>query len=311
MEPIPDAPAPRFAIIILNWNGGADTQACIDSIQRLTPSPTWLIVADNGSSDGSLEILRSRHSEIILIENGTNLGFSGGNNAGIRLALELGADWILLINNDTVAPENLLTKFHEATCNHPHAGILGATVLFQEPSDTIWFAGQNAGLLTGYSGRPRGYGKRFTTEFEADLLTDRVVGACMAVSRDVCETVGLLDEKLFAYVEDLDWCLRARAAGFEVWQLGGATISHHVSASGGGESVSPYPLYYGARNTIVVFERHRHLPRLFTLMRRGVVLTSFSLHAVLRGNRRAGLKAVIEGWRDARAGVLGMWTPSD
>ncbi len=167
-------------------------------------------------------------------------------------------------------------------------------------------------MSTGFSGRPRGYRKPLAAEFERDAVVDRVVGACMAVSRDACDAVGLLDDDLFAYVEDVDWCLRIRAAGFEVWQLGEARVWHHVSASGGGESATPYALYYGTRNTIVVCERHRpYSNSVFTEARRLTILAAFFLHVLIRGNRRCGWNAIAQGWRDARAETLGMWNAHD
>ncbi len=128
----------------------------------------------------------------------------------------------------------------------------------------------------------------------------------MVISRDVLETVGLFDEDLFAYVEDVDLALRAREAGFGVVVAPQARAWHAVSASTGGEAASTHTLYYGVRNTVTVLERRRPLGRLATVARRGSILATYSLHALTRADRRAALAAVREGFSDARAGRLGI-----
>ena len=179
-------------------------------------------------------------------------------------------------------------------------------MLFAEPPDRIWFAGQRFNPRLGYSGRPRGYGRQDGPRFGEVIPVQRAVGALMAVSRPAVEAVGLMDEQLFAYVEDVEWSLRVRAAGYEVLFVPGARAWHRVSASGGGESISTHPLYYGARNTIVVCERHAPLGRGGTLVRRLTVAATFGLRAATLPNRREALRSVREGVRDAREGRLGM-----
>jgi GT2 family glycosyltransferase len=126
----------------------------------------------------------------------------------------------------------------------------------------------------------------------------------MAISRRTIEKVGLLDEDLFFYVEDVDLSLRARAAGFEVILIPEARAWHEGSASTGG-AASTHNLYFGTRNTVVVCERHRPLPPPLSSLRHGVILATFAAHALSRPNRRPALSAVLEGYRDARAGRLG------
>ena len=127
----------------------------------------------------------------------------------------------------------------------------------------------------------------------------------MAISREAIDAAGLLDEDLFAYVEDVDWALRARRAGFEVVLAPGARAWHRVSASTGGEAASTHTIYYGVRNTVTVLERRRPLGRGGTAARRIAILATFSLHALMRSNRREALRAVRRGFADARVGRLG------
>jgi GT2 family glycosyltransferase len=296
----------RWVIVVLSWNGREDTLACLRSTRAIPRDDVRVICVDNGSGDGSVEAVRGEFPEVEVIENRRNLGFAAGNNVGIRLALELGAEWIVLLNNDATLAADAIDAFERVALRRPDAGVLGGKVLFADPPDRIWFAGQRFNARLGYSGRPRGHGRRDGSRYDEVMPIQRAVGALMAVSGDAIETVGVMDEALFAYVEDVEWCLRMRAAGYEVLFVPGARAWHRVSASGGGESVSTHPLYYGCRNTIVVCERHAPLGRAGTALRRLAVAATFGVRAITLRNRRAALRAVRAGIRDARARRLGM-----
>jgi GT2 family glycosyltransferase len=295
---------PRWYAVVLSWNGRDDTLRCLDSLARVSDPPIRVVCVDNGSSDGSVEAIRERHPGVHLIENGTNLGYSGGNNVGLRWALEQGARWIVLVNNDAVVADDAFAGFDQVAAEHPRAGALAGKLYIAEPSDRIWFAGQRYLTWLGYSGRARGLGRRDSARYRRVVPTDRAAGALMAVSRPAIDRAGLLDDDLFAYAEDVDWSLRIREAGFEVLVAPGARAWHRVAGSTGGEA-STHNLYYGTRNNIVVCERHRPLPGPLASLRRLVVLATFAAHALKRPNRRAALAAVREGYRDARAGRLG------
>jgi GT2 family glycosyltransferase len=297
--------APGWTIVVLSWNGRRDTLACLDSLRRVERDDIGVVCVDNGSTDGSVEAIREHHPEAVLIENGRNLGYSGGNNAGIRHALAHGGRWVVLLNNDATIAPDAIDAFERAAAEHPRAGILSGKVLFQEPPDRVWFAGQRFNATLGYSGRPRGYGRPDGPAYSRVVPTERAAGALMAVSRGAIDAAGLLDEQLFAYIEDVDWSLRARAAGFEVLFVPDARAWHAVGGSTGGEYGSTHTLYYGVRNMVVVCERHRPLGRLGTAMRRATILASYLALVPPRRPWRRSLAAVLQGFRDARAGRLG------
>jgi GT2 family glycosyltransferase len=293
-------------LIVLSWNGREDTLACLASLAALRDEATEVVVVDNGSSDGSVEAVRAAHPEVHVIENGRNLGFAGGNNAGLRHAFEHGAQWAVLVNNDATLAPDAVDRLRRAAGEHPAAGMLAGKVFFDQPPDRIWFAGQRFWPAFGYSGRPRGYGRRDGPRYRRAYRTDRAAGAFMAVSRRVVDAVGLLDDDLFAYVEDVDWCCRALAAGFEIWFVPDALAWHRVSASTGGERASTHALYYGVRNTIAVSERHLPLPRPLRALRRWLILAVFLFQALaLSAGRRPFVAAVRDGYRDALAGRFG------
>jgi GT2 family glycosyltransferase len=281
--------------VVLAWNGREETLACLRSLGGVD-----VVCVDNGSTDGTPDAVEQEHPEVELVRNGANLGFAGGNNAGIRRALERGADWVLLLNNDAVAEPGLVDALERAAAQRPDAGVLACKVVFADRPDTLEYAGASFHPLLGYSGRQRGYGQ--TDDGRYDELRDvgRATGAAMAVSRAAIESAGLLDERLFAYVEDVDWCLRIHAAGFAIVFVPLARVRHHGGASTGGR-VSPSALYYNARNTLAVSERHRPLPRGLRALRRGVVVGTHLLQA----RRGDAARAVIKGWRDYRVGRMG------
>jgi len=287
--------------VVLNWNGGEDTLACLES---LAVAEVDAICVDNGSADGSADLVAARFPDVELLRNGTNLGYAGGNNVGIRRALELGAEWVWLVNNDATVATDAAAALAVAAESRPDAGVLACKIYLADPPDVLWYAGGRFSTIVGYSGRQDGYGKRDGPAYDRPRDVERASGAAMAVSRAAIARAGLLDEDLFAYVEDVDWCLRISRSGFAVVFVPGARVWHRVSASsGGGRSTTS--LYYDTRNTLAVVERHRPLPAGVRGLRRGIVVGAHLVQAVGRPNRRQAAAAVLDGWRDFRSGRLG------
>jgi len=285
----------KLVAVVLNWNGGDDTLAALESLRGVET-----ICVDNGSSDGSDARVEERFPGVELLRTGANLGFSGGNNVGIRRALERGADWVLLLNNDAVADAGLPAALEAAAAARPDAGVLACKVYFAEPPDVLMYAGGRVRLRLGYWGRQDGFGARDDGRFDTLRDVDRATGAAMAVSRPALERAGLLDEELFAYGEDAEWCVRIARAGFAVVFVPAAKAWHVGSASTGGLR-SPASLYYDTRNLIVVAERWAPLPAGLRAARQLAVVAAHLANA----RSRAGLAAVLAGWRDARRGRLG------
>ncbi|HEY2777570.1 MAG TPA: glycosyltransferase family 2 protein [Gaiellaceae bacterium] len=285
----------KLVAVVLNWNGGDDTLAALASLDGVET-----VCVDNGSDDGSPDAIAARFPSVELIRTGVNLGFSGGNNVGIRRALGRGADWVLLLNNDAVADPGLPAALAAAAAARPDAGVLACKVFFADPPDVLMYAGGRVNLRLGYWGRQVGFGQRDDGRFDSLRDVDRATGAAMAVSRAAIERAGLLDESLFAYAEDTEWCLRIREAGFGVVFVPDARVWHVGSASTGGMR-SPTSIYYDTRNMIAVAERHDPRGGAAAAIRRGVVLGAHLANA----RDAAGVRAAVKGWRDARHGRLG------
>ena len=278
--------------VVLNWNGGDDTLAALASLGAVPA-----ICVDNGSTDGSDLAVEERFPEVELIRTGANLGFAGGNNVGIRRALERGAEWVLLLNNDAVVEPGLPEALARAAERRPDAGLLACLILGEDGS-TVQYAGASFHPRFGYSGRVE------TTAPSSLRDVDRADGAAVAVSREAAERAGLLDDSLFLYVEDVDWSLRMRAAGFAVVLVPDARVRHKGSAATGGHA-STVNLYYDTRNTIVVDERHAPLPRGLRGLRRAVIVGAHLAQAATHPARIDAARAVLAGWRDARSGRVG------
>jgi GT2 family glycosyltransferase len=278
--------------VVLNWNGGEDTLAALASVEGIER-----ICVDNGSTDGSDRLVEERFPEVELLRLGANRGFAGGNNAGIRRALERGADWVLLLNSDAVAEPGMAAELERAARARPDAGLLACTIL-SEDGVAVRYAGASFSARLGYSGRA-------TTSLPEELRdVGRADGAALAVSRAAAERAGTLDEELFLYVEDVEWSLRVRAAGLAVVLVPGARVRHKGSAASGG-TASTTNLYYDTRNTIAVAERYAPLPTGLRALRRAVVIGAHLVQAAVHPSRAAAARAVLEGWCDARAGRLG------
>jgi GT2 family glycosyltransferase len=278
--------------VVLNWNGGEDTLAALESLRGVDT-----ICVDNGSTDGSDALVERRFPDVELLRTGANLGFAGGNNRGIARALERGADWVLLINNDATAEPGLADALERAARARPDAGLLACKVLHAD-GGRVQYAGASFNARLGYSGRVDTTGP--------DELRDvgRADGAAMAASRAAIERVGSLDESLFAYVEDVEWSLRVRRAGFAVVFVPDARVRHKGSAASGG-AASTTNLYYDTRNTIAVAQRYAPLPPVVRELRALVVLGAHLVQAARRPRRAEAARAVVAGWRDGRAGRLG------
>ncbi|MDQ3777404.1 MAG: glycosyltransferase family 2 protein, partial [Actinomycetota bacterium] len=271
---------PRVALVILTWNGRAELERAIPSLAQVEYEPRTTIVVDNGSSDGSAEFVRSRFPQVDLLALERNHGFATGMNVGARRALELGADYVLFLNHDIEVDREFVAALVDEARRRPDAGALCPKIMLADRPDRIWYAGASLDPRRGYNGAHRGFNEPDSARYGDVVETGRACGCAMLVPRPVLEKVGLFDDDLFTYVEDTDWSLRARDAGYRILVVPRSRIWHAVSAAAGGEG-SPRTLYYGTRNTLHVLERRAPLGTVGTWRRRAVVLASHGAQALL------------------------------
>lgn len=247
-------PSPKIVILLLNWNGKKDTLECLASLKKVDDPHFQTVVIDNGSTDDSVAVLRDTYPELEILETGANLGFAGGNNKGITWALANGAEWILLLNNDTIVDPQFLKAFRTAAQKQPKAKILGAKIYrYQDPKVIDHLGGfwnpAIAEFESPASGRYDDPGA-----FNEMCRVDYVCGAALLMHRCVPETIGLLEDRFFLFWEETDFCFRARNAGFEVWTAPQAQIWHKVSASFTGGK--PHMHYFWWRSRLLWIERN-------------------------------------------------------
>lgn len=244
---------PRVAIVVINWNGGDDTLACLDSLARVQYSERYVLVVDNASQDGSPERIRACHPEVTLLESQINLGFTGGNNLAIKAALQKGADYVLLLNPDTLVSADFLEKMVSVGEADPSIGVLGPTIYYHSRPEVIWSAGGAIDWEHGVA-RMIGLGEIDRGQYGLEpRAVDFVTGCAMLVKRKALEAAGLLDEGFFAYYEEVEWCVRIRRAGYQIVYVPGATIWHKISPEAREASATVH--YYMTRNRLLFLKK--------------------------------------------------------
>lgn len=242
------------AVLLLNWRQYERTAACLESIYALEAPPTPSIyLIDNESDPSALKALLAKHPSVIPIPLEANLGFAGGMNAGIKRALADGADYVVLLNNDTFLTPPVICQLIALFENkHLKVGIAGPSLRTLPPESKVEAIGLE---VNRWSGRItlRHNGVSPEDLYPYPHQVDALSGACMMISREVIEEVGTLDDGYFFYFEDVDLCLRARDKGWNVYASPTAVVYHE-----GGASMGDHPdrAYYGVRNQLkVIAER--------------------------------------------------------
>jgi len=299
-------PAPKVAIIILNWNDGPATIACLDALQSTDYPNRVTIVVDNGSTDGSAQSIRAAAGADLVL-NPTNLGFTGGVNVGISRAMAAGADYVWLLNSDAITRPDVLSHLVAAAEADERIGLV-SPVLYDPDNPAVAefclgrfdpiarFATQTADPVTALG-------------WQIDHPTEVVLlGTALLIRRRLIETIGVLDAGFFAYVEDVDYCLRAHAAGFRTVAVPEAIVFHKfkqpIDNPGG---VPAYLHYFITRNYLLLWQK---LPG--PVFARKAML--WFLHQRLTQIARmpalpAAIDAVLAGLWDGMRGVGGPYRP--
>jgi GT2 family glycosyltransferase len=215
-----------------------------------------IFVVHNGPKDSFLRDALRPYSQHIkeIIDTGSNAGFAAGNNIGIREALKYQADYILLLNDDTVVAQDFLDTLLEAAETTPGAGILGSKIYYFDEPQKVWFAGARFDYETCMLTTP-GSGLLDAGLSSEPLESDYITGCALLIKRQVVERIGLLDERFFLYWEDVDWGLRAKKAGFRNFVMSRSHIWHKISVSMGGMD-SPLRAYHKTRGHLSLAKVH-------------------------------------------------------
>jgi GT2 family glycosyltransferase len=277
---------PFIAIVILNWNGWQDTLNCLESLKNLLNPTHQVIVVDNASTDDSLQRLQASASSVMVLENQVNAGFGAGNNVGIRSAMESGADFVWLLNNDTRVEPDTLQSMLDVVLSDLNIGAVGCVLRYMDQPDRIqaWGGGQVNFFL--------GSSKHHLGPVSPNKL-HYLTAASVLISREAFKAVGGFDGGFFMYWEDVDLSFRIRQAGFKLMVADSAVVFHKESASTGKNLVRRDELFnFSSARLIRRYSR-------FPLISVGLSLAKRILIRVMRGDWarvRAVLKGTREGW---------------
>jgi hypothetical protein len=290
--------SPKVVAIVLNWNGLGDTLACLESLAALEYDDLEVVVVDNGSRASPRAAVEERHPGVAVVEIPENRGYAGGNNVGIRHALERHAEFVWVLNNDTTVEPDALTALVTTAERHPKAAALGGKVLRAEAPEVLWVTwGRVTWLqsLIALEGRDQPDQGRFDVERSVEW----VPGCAILFRSQALRQVGLFDEQFFAYHEDVDWAARARAAGWELWFTGASRIRHAAHGSSGGEQhYGGFRKYLSARNSVLYAKRHGR-PWQIALMTTAIIATlPFQFGRRLLRGEQAAIHLKLRGWRD-------------
>jgi len=247
---------PTVSIVVVNWNGLADTSECLESLRAVTYPNYHTIVIDNGSSGDDAQVLKERFGDSIrLIASTENRGFAGGCNMAIRDALAEEADYVLLLNNDVTVDPRFLDELVGTAQGLPDAAALCPKVYFSDRPTVICSTGGQVNPWAG-TARQVGHGEEDRDQYEQMAERAYADGACMLIRREALERVGLLDEEYFAYWEETDWCARAAEAGYKCYYVPAARVWHKTVRSQAPDS----DYYFLFRRNALLFLRKRKSP---------------------------------------------------
>lgn len=273
---------PRVWIVLLNWNGWRDTLRCLKSLQALDYPNYHIVLVDNGSQDESIRELRRAHPKLHLIEAGRNLGFGGGNNLGMRAALEARADYVWLLNTDTVVDPSALTELVSTAESAPDIGAVGSVVVdFGNREHVQSWGGGGVSFWTAHSWH--------LTEPSSAL--DYLTAASVLLRRESLENVGLFDERFFYTWEDIDLSLRLRARGWRLAVAERSCVEHKLAASVG--QASPLRVRLFTTGMVRFVRKHMLLPRVVA----SAALALKLAHA-LRTRQFRWIPPTLGGWWD-------------
>lgn len=256
--------SPLVISVVLNTNHREDTLQCLSSLKQNTYENHKIILLDNASIDGTIDAVRSYLPEVQIIELQHNLGYAGNNNVGIETALEQGADWVFVLNEDTILAPDCITHLVSVGESDPTIGIIGPMVYHHNEPGIIQSAGGRMDKY--YRGWHLGQDDRDQGQFQLPHSVDWISGCGIMVRRALIEQVGDIDERFFYYVEEFDWCVRAKKAGWQIFHVPQAKLWH----KGVQRNYQPKPsvTYYATRNNLLILSKHRASPMIWIVVLR-------------------------------------------
>lgn len=240
----------KVGIVLVNYNGGNFQNECVRSIKEMDYSNYTIIVVDNDSKDNSIEKLKNEFDDIVIIETGENCGVAKGNNIGIKKAIELNCEYILLLNNDTEVDPEMLSKMMKKASDKM---MVTCKMYYYNPNNVIWCAG---GMINWNKAITLHFGEDEVDngQYDESKIVEYTPTCCLLIHKSIFNDVGFMDENYFMYYDDTDFIARCNKKGYSVWYESTAKLWHKVSSSSGGKT-SSISTYYGERNRLYFIEK--------------------------------------------------------
>jgi GT2 family glycosyltransferase len=294
---------PHVVTIVLNTNRRRDTLECLASLERDACPNCTVIVLDNASTDGSVEAIRSEFPAVQIIPLVENRGYAGNNNVGIEAGLAQGADWVFVLNEDTVLAPDCLSRLVEAGEGDPRVGIVGPMVYHHNEPQVIQSAGGK--LSSQWVATHVGQNEVDQGQYSTSRRVDWISGCGILVRRAVIEQIGMLDERFYYYWEETEWCIRARKNGWDIVHVPSAKLWH----KGVQRDYRPTPsvTYYNTRNRLLALAKHQAPLRVWicTWWQTAKTLASWTIRPIWR-SKRAHRDAM---WRGIKDFLTRSWGP--
>jgi len=240
--------------VVLNWCNEHDTKACVDSLEQQDYPALSVLIVDNGSPDGSGPRLHARYPNAGYLQTGQNLGYAGGNNRGMKQALDDGAEYVLVVNNDTVLEKSCVRELVQAVRGEEGVGAVGAKILRYDAPDRIWFGGGEFDRLRAI-GRHIGENLVDANPAEREVRDVSFLTGCgLLIPAETLRKVGVFRDDFFAYCEDVDFCLRVSRKGLRLVYAPAARLKHRVPPVGA--LLSPMQIRFRDRNRRRIVRLH-------------------------------------------------------
>ena len=293
----------KVGIVICNYNKEQEVLECIQCILESDFTDYDLYVVDNGSTDQSVERMKERYAEnIILIENSENLGGSGGFNTGLRMVYEKGYPYLMCVDNDAMLDEKAIGNLYDFLETHPEAGMAGAKVYHLEAPQYVQQFGQKIDFRN-FCTEVNYYNAIEDGSMPEYLYTDSVAACSLMVRRSVVDEIGLMPEENFLYWDDTEWCYRCNLAGYKVASVGNAKVLHAMGAKK--EAVNTFPTYYAWRNWITFFMKYVNEDAIETMAETFLDSIFQEVYEGLHNGEESRVKTIMMAYDDAIHGITG------
>jgi GT2 family glycosyltransferase len=305
--------SPSVHIIILNWNGLEDTRECLRSLQELRYKNVKIYVVDNASENNEADAIEEEFPHVNVLRQTENLGFCGGCNVGMKAALENGANFIMLLNNDTIVSSSLIEDLLLGLDKIERPGSISPVITYYPDKDQVWFseakwrADWKSGMVGFRLARNESYEDLKTM---APYTSEFACGCCLMVAGDIVREVGLFDERYFAFFDEAEWCSRMRRAGYESYVIPSAVIHHKV----GGSVPNLIMRYLMARNELLWISENlpaRYKVKSYAVLLKDLLWSLLNVAGILPQKKRYLSKkaslAIVLGWKDHLLRRYGKW----